>query len=80
VRAASRAQDEIPLPSLAASGSRLKILRRGIASLQSFKNWRCPLSKRKKQEAVQHKKAESERRAKREAYPRTLAAELDQCW
>ena len=26
------------------------------------------------------KKAESERRAKREAYPRTLAADLDQCW
>jgi len=35
---------------------------------------------RKKQEAVQRKKAESERRAKREAYPRTLAADLDQCW
>lgn len=35
---------------------------------------------RKRWETVRRKKAESERRAKREAYLRTLAADFDQCW
>ncbi len=35
---------------------------------------------RKRQEAVQRKKTEAERQAKRETYLRTLAADFDQCW
>ena len=35
---------------------------------------------RKGREAVQRKKAEAERRAKRETYLRTLAADFDRCW
>ncbi len=35
---------------------------------------------RKRQEAVQCKRAEAMRRAKRETYLRTLAADFDQCW
>lgn len=35
---------------------------------------------RKRQEAVQRKKAEAERQARRETYLRTLAADFDRCW
>lgn len=35
---------------------------------------------RKRQEAVQRKKAETERQARRETYLRTLAADFDSCW
>ena len=35
---------------------------------------------RKRQEAVQRKKAEAERQAKRETYLRTLAADFNPCW
>lgn len=35
---------------------------------------------RKRQEAVQRKKAEAERQARRETYLRTLAADFDPCW
>jgi len=35
---------------------------------------------RKRHEAVQRKKTEAERRAKRETYLHTLAADFDQCW
>ena len=35
---------------------------------------------RKRREAVQRKKAEAERQAKRETYLRTLAADVDRCW
>lgn len=35
---------------------------------------------RKRREAVQRKKAEAERQARRETYLRTLAAGFDQCW
>lgn len=35
---------------------------------------------RKRQEALQRKKAEAERQAKRETYLRTLAADFNRCW
>ena len=52
--------------------------RRTVAELQKLAV--SAAEARKRQEAVQRKKAESERRAKREAYLRTLAADFDQCW
>lgn len=52
--------------------------RRTVAELQELAA--SIAEARKKQEAVQHKNAEAERRAKHETYLRTLAADFDQCW
>ena len=52
--------------------------RRTVAELQELAA--SAAETRKKQEAVEHKKAEAERRAKHETYLRTLAADFDRCW
>ena len=52
--------------------------RRTVAELQELAA--SAAETRKKQEAVQRRKVEAERRAKHETYLRTLAADFDQCW
>ncbi len=52
--------------------------RRTVAELQELAA--SAAETRKEQEAVQRRKVESERRAKHEAYLRTLAADFDRCW
>ncbi|MHB1076257.1 OmpH/Skp family outer membrane protein [Thiobacillus sp.] len=52
--------------------------RRTVAELQKLAA--SAAEARKRQEAVQRKKAETERQARRETYLRTLAADFDPCW
>ena len=52
--------------------------RRTVAELQELAQ--SATETRKQQEAVQRKKAEIERQAKREVYMRTLAADFERCW
>ena len=52
--------------------------RRTVAELQKLAVSAAEI--RKRQEAVQRKKAEAERQAKREAHLRTLASDFDRCW
>ena len=55
-----------------------QLRRRTVAEL--YKQAASAAKTRKRQEAVQRKKAEAKQQAKRETYLRTLAADFDQCW
>ena len=55
-----------------------RLHRRTVAELQELAQSAAEM--RKQREAVQRKKAEVERQAKREAYLRTLAADFERCW
>ena len=55
-----------------------KTQRRNVAALHRLAATAAEV--REKQKAVQRKKVEAERQAKREAYLRTLAAGFDRCW
>lgn len=54
------------------------VQRRTVAELQELAQ--SVAETRKQQEAVQRKKADAERQAKREIYLRTLATDFDRCW
>lgn len=60
------------------SGAKPATLRRKVADLHKLAA--SAGEARKKQAAIQRKKAEIERRAKRETYLRTLAADFNRCW
>lgn len=80
---AQQAERELKLRFLAwqreqHSSAKPQMRRRTVADL--YKLAASAAETRKRQEAVQRKKAEAKRRAKRNAYLRTLAADFDQCW
>lgn len=60
------------------SGARPETRRRTVADLHKLAA--SAAEARKRQEAAQRKQTEAERRAKRETYLRTLAANFDPCW
>ncbi|MFO7542721.1 MAG: hypothetical protein R6W97_07940 [Thiobacillus sp.] len=80
---AQQAERELKLCFLAwqreqRSDAKQETRRRTVAELHKLSA--SAAKTRKRQEAVQRKKAEAERQAKRETYLRTLAADFDPCW